>query len=305
MLLNTKKYYVFKRYFSYKAHPQSTFNVEVLPGIIAEFGEPRSKFRSKHYQLTQLSINKELYVENMAKAFWRRFHIKYIDCKKRGRKIPPIYKVVRNDKQLIWHGGYIVICEHSLTEREAFQFQNSFEYWDERFYLSREFSNDYCTQKEAISLLLNKISFNSNILKSIPTNNWRLFEELVAEIFRKFGFEISLTKKTRDGGKDIIALRREEGKVVERLLIECKHWKNKIDVKPVRNIVGVAVTQDDLPTGIILATTSTFTEDAKNIKINPSISIQLTLKDYNDILEWIGDYDAIQLTPAEIEAYLR
>lgn len=125
--------------------------------------------------------------------------------------------------------------------------------------------------------MLNKISTNSDILHNIPTKtDWRVFEEIVAEIFRKFGYEIELTKKTRDGGKDIIALRKSEDKVIERLLIECKHWQSKIYVKPIRNLIGVAVTQDELPTDVILATTSTFTEDAKELKINPQFLLSLT-----------------------------
>lgn len=110
-----------------------------------------------------------------------------------------------------------------------------------------------------------------------------------------FESEIYQKQKTLQNGNQI----------TERLLIECKHWQAKIDVKPIRNLIGVAVTQDELPTGIILATTSRFTEDAKELKINPNISIELDLKDYNDVLNWIGDYNAIGLTPAEIEQYFR
>ena len=42
----------------------------------------------------------------------------------------------------------------------------------------------------------------------------RQFEELVAEIWDAFGFEVELTQQTRDGGKDILAIR----KTPERLM---------------------------------------------------------------------------------------
>jgi Restriction endonuclease len=303
-IIKSRKHYIFRRYRYYNVHPQSKFQVEILPGILAQFGESRSKYLSKEYHLLQLSINRSLHTEEVADAFWRRFNIVHINQKRRGKKIPRIYRVVGNSQKLFC-GGYIVICEPNLPSREAFVKQNSYEYWSEQFYLSSGIYANPVDQKEAIGLLINKISTNSAILQHIPTKtDWRVFEEVVAEIFRKFEYEIELTKRTRDGGKDIIALRRNGNVITERLLIECKHWQAKIDVKPIRNLIGVAMTQDELPTGIILATTSTFTEDAKKLKVNPNISIELALKDYNDVLDWIGDYNAIQLTPAEIEQYL-
>lgn len=303
--IKSRTYYIFRRYRYYNAHPKSKFQVEILPGILAQFGESRGRYCSCQYHLLQLSFSKDLYGEEVADTFWRRFNILHINRKRRGKKIPRIYRVV-GGAQKTFYGGYIVICEPNLPSREAFVKQNSYEYWSNQFYLNSGIYANPVDQKEAIALLLNKISTNSAILHDIPTKtDWRVFEEIVAEIFRKFGYEIELTKRTRDGGKDIIALRKSGDSVTERLLIECKHWKSKIDVKPIRNLIGVAVTQDELPTGIILATTSTFTEDAKELKINPTISIELDLKDYNDVLNWIGDYNTLQLTSTEIEQYLR
>ncbi len=48
----------------------------------------------------------------------------------------------------------------------------------------------------------------------------RRFEEVVAEIFDGFGYEVELTKRTRDGGKDIVAIKRCEANL--KFLIECK-----------------------------------------------------------------------------------
>lgn len=304
-LIRSKKYYIFRRYRYYHAHPKSKFQVEILPGILAQFGESRGRYRSCQYHLLQLSFSKDLYRKEVADTFWRRFNILHINRKRRGKTIPRIYRVV-GGTQKTFYGGFIIICEPNLPSREAFVRQNSYKYWLDRFYLNSGIYANPVDQKEAIGLLLNKIAANSAILHDIPTKtNWRVFEEIVAEIFRKFGYEIELTKKTRDGGKDIIALRKNGDKITEKLLIECKHWQSKIDVKPIRNLIGVAITQNELPTGIILATTSTFTQDAKDLKINSTISVKLDLKDCNDILNWIGDYNALQLTPAEIEQYLR
>ena len=38
----------------------------------------------------------------------------------------------------------------------------------------------------------------------------RIFEELIAEIWSGFGYTVELTQQTRDGGKDIVAIKRCE-----------------------------------------------------------------------------------------------
>jgi Restriction endonuclease len=299
------KSYIFRRHRFKNSHRESLFDIEILPGVWAKFGEPQSKLRSKNYHIIQLSISKKRYSEDEAWFFWKKFNITYVNRKKRNKKFPPIKKVLGRPDKLI-RDGYIIISEPILSQRETFIFQNSYECWSNQLNTSSDICADAKIEKEALELLINKISVNPKILKDIPTKtDWRLFEELVGEIFRKFGYEVDLTKKTTDGGIDVIALRKDGAEIVERLLIECKHWKDKIDVKPVRNLIGVAVTQDIIPTGVILATTSSFTDPAKKLKINPNICIKLDLKDYNDILKWIGEYNAIELTIPEIKQYLK
>ena len=288
-----------------RQHPDSAFIEEIFPGIWAEFGEPKSKLGSKRFHLTCLRISRDIYTESMAQGFWRLFHVKYINYEKRNKKLPRIYRVIGSPQRLI-HEGYIAICEPALAERATFVSQNTYEYWSAIFGQHSGFSADPVIYREAIPRLLNKIHTSPSVLKGMPTQDWHVLERMVAEIFSRFDYEIVMTKKTRDGGKDVIALKKQGGKTIERLLIECKHWKDKIDVGAVRSLLGVAVTESEVPTGVLLVTTSTFTSDAQNMRINPEASpISLDLKDYKDILDWINDYNAIRLTPVEIEAYIR
>ncbi len=87
------------------------------------------------------------------------------------------------------------------------------------------------------------------------------FEELVAEIWARFGYKVELTKRTRDGGRDIIAV----GNAVmnTRLLIECKKYMplHKVGVGIVRALYGVKTHEG--ATKAILATTSSLTADAR------------------------------------------
>ena len=114
----------------------------------------------------------------------------------------------------------------------------------------------------------------------------RLFEEIVAEIFSGFGYQVELTQRTRDGGKDIIAIRQTE--VNLRFLIECKRPDpgNAVGISVVRELYGVKI--DDGATKAILATTTHLSKDAK-IFINKH-QWELEAKEYNGILDWINSY---------------
>lgn len=117
--------------------------------------------------------------------------------------------------------------------------------------------------------------------------NPRKFEELIASILVDFGFDIELTKATRDGGRDIIA-RIKNGVTSFLTYIECKRYApdNKIGVELVRNVSGVLYL--DKPAKSIIVTTSYFTKDAKEIA--KKIENQLDLKDFNDIKNWLQRY---------------
>ena len=117
--------------------------------------------------------------------------------------------------------------------------------------------------------------------------NPRKFEELIASILKDLGFDVELTKATRDGGRDIIANIRNS---VANFLayVECKRYApdNKIDVGIIRQVQGVHYTHK--PSKSIIVTTSFFTKDAKEEA--QLIENQLELKDFNDIKNWLENY---------------
>lgn len=120
----------------------------------------------------------------------------------------------------------------------------------------------------------------------LRTLNRRLFEEIVAEIFSGFGYQVELTQRTRDGGKDIIAIKQKE--INLRFLIECKRPDpgNHVGVSVVRELYGVKI--DDGATKAILATTTHLSKDAK-LFVNRH-QWELEAKEYNGILSWIDTY---------------
>lgn len=116
------------------------------------------------------------------------------------------------------------------------------------------------------------------------------FEDVIAEIFRKQGFKVDQTKRTRDGGKDIIVFSSDKLGIQSKYFIECKHPDegNKVSVSLVREAYGVHNTKDG-PNKTILVTTSRFTRDAKNFVTNEiRSSWEFELKDYDDVITWLG-----------------
>jgi restriction system protein len=111
----------------------------------------------------------------------------------------------------------------------------------------------------------------------------RQFEELVAEIWRSLGYETELTARTKDGGRDIVAVRKSEASI--RFLIECKRYNpsNKVGVELVRALYGVKM--HEKATKGILATTSTFTRGAKGF-FNDHMW-ELEPRDFNGVVDWV------------------
>jgi len=115
----------------------------------------------------------------------------------------------------------------------------------------------------------------------------RKFEELVAAILKDMGFDVELTKATRDGGRDIIAHIRNS--VCSYLThIECKKYApdNKIGVGIIREVMGVHHLRQ--ATKSIIVTTGFFSKDAR--KEAAMVENHLALKDFNSLKEWLQRY---------------
>jgi HJR/Mrr/RecB family endonuclease len=94
------------------------------------------------------------------------------------------------------------------------------------------------------------------------------FEEFVADLYLAKGFDVKLTPRTGDGGKDII-LRKDN----EIYLVECKryHEKNKVS-RPAIQKFHSALMDMDAKEGFFV-TTSFFTQPASAYCINKPIKL--------------------------------
>lgn len=128
-------------------------------------------------------------------------------------------------------------------------------------------------------------------LKSNPTHlyqiHWRIFEELIAEILKSFGWTVDLTSRTKDGGYDIFGIYKDMSGIQHNWLIECKKWDrtNIIGINVVRALYGV---KTDLKVGnALLATTSYFSKGVDEFK---SSHYDFETVDFNGIVEWLNKY---------------
>lgn len=112
-------------------------------------------------------------------------------------------------------------------------------------------------------------SVNEELIKFLAAHPERLqtldpryFEQVVAEIFRDFGYDVILTPRSKDGGLDVRAIRKDSvGTLL--YLIECKRYASHrpVGVEIVRGLYGVAALEK--ATHGVIATTSHFTKGAK------------------------------------------
>jgi len=118
----------------------------------------------------------------------------------------------------------------------------------------------------------------------LRTMDWRTFEVLIARILDKLGFEIDLQRGTKDGGIDIIAVKRQSLFGAHRYLIQAKRWSHRVGVEPVRELLFLH--EHHKATKSCLATTSTFTGGAW--RLGAEYKWQLELKDADRLLEWVS-----------------
>jgi len=147
------------------------------------------------------------------------------------------------------------------------------------------------TEENYKSIITDISSVNEDLLRRLdrdPTLFFRLpsrkFEEVVAELLNKMGYEITLTPATRDGGKDIYAAKKDSlGTFL--YIVECKKYgpDNHVGVGLIRELYGVV--QAENATAGILATTSFFSKPAKEFQ--EKIKYQVSLRDYIDIQKWL------------------
>lgn len=117
----------------------------------------------------------------------------------------------------------------------------------------------------------------------------RRFEEFVADLFAREGFDVELTPLSGDGGRDILVSSVSDlGPMLH--LVECKRYgeEHPVGVSLLRSLYGVV--EEHRATGGILVTTTRLTGPA--LEFVSKMPHRLAKKEYKDVVEWIGRHTA-------------
>ena len=115
----------------------------------------------------------------------------------------------------------------------------------------------------------------------------REFECLVAEILCRRGYNVQVTRQSRDGGVDIYASRLEPNGLHGLYFVQCKRQskRNRVGVRPVRELYGVVCARN--ATGGIVITTSFFTSPAINFQ--STAPNRIALQDNSAVMRWLRE----------------
>lgn len=231
-------------------------------------------------------------------------YIKFVTDVKNKEKDPNTYNMIRtqfkhNEKlhrlkngQKAWEGLTWVI---TLLDNSPLKALNALGmYFDaECMYMpDTRISGIY----DAMSIIEAKYIQNaSDKSKHIFSLTSREFEILIAALYKKMGYKVTLTKATRDGGKDIIAEINEYERQ-EKVFVECKLYKTTDLRKETVRALGY-VMQDEKATRATIFTTGYATNEMK--KMDSRIQIinleeMILLLNANLGEKWYTDFERLK-----------
>jgi restriction system protein len=125
-----------------------------------------------------------------------------------------------------------------------------------------------------------------SVAYQIPPDKW---EELVAGGFSKDGFEVTLTPRSGDHGRDVIAIRPGVGCV--KIIGSVKAYKptHIVDYDAVRSLLGVLSGEQDASKGMITTTSDFPPNIGKDPFIAPFMPTRLELLNGVQLQKWLTE----------------
>ncbi len=116
--------------------------------------------------------------------------------------------------------------------------------------------------------------------------DWKVFEDLIAGLLDQSGWAITPMGYTKDGGIDILGVRRVQPGVPLQMMVQCKRFarNRKVGVDVVRELFSVK--WEHSHNIAMLVTTSSFTRGARE----KATLWNLSLRDHDDVIAWCEDY---------------
>ena len=115
----------------------------------------------------------------------------------------------------------------------------------------------------------------------------RAFEEFVAELLASFGWEVTLTAATCDGGYDILGISKDRSGCRTSWIVECKRYarSRRVGIGVARALFGVKTARGIA--NAMIATTSYFSSPVQQFARS---RYDFELRDYGNVVDWIREY---------------
>lgn len=120
--------------------------------------------------------------------------------------------------------------------------------------------------------------------------DWRKWEEMVAGAYERAGFdEVTLTPRSGDLGRDVIAVKKGFGSI--RIVDQVKKYKPGLPVpaNDVRALLGVVTADPNTSKGVITTTSRFAPEVETDPLLKPWMPYRLELKDGPALLKWLDE----------------
>lgn len=134
--------------------------------------------------------------------------------------------------------------------------------------------------------LIEKIQRDAAYLTQI---DWRRLEELVAGAYEQAGYEVVLTPRSADRGRDIVAVKH--GVCSIRLIDQVKAYAphRRVSANDVRALIGVLASEQNTSKGIVTTTAAFAPGIWTDPTIQPFIPYRLELRDGQQLRKWLID----------------
>lgn len=140
------------------------------------------------------------------------------------------------------------------------------------------------------SELIAYLANNPNALHALRPKQ---FEELIAEILSRFGWQVELTPESKDGGYDILGVTNVAGGIRSSYIVECKKYAsaNEVGVEVARQLLHVK--SEKKVSHAMIVTTSDFTKGVYDFQAN---RLDFDTRNFDAVVEWCTRHSADQLT---------
>ena len=118
--------------------------------------------------------------------------------------------------------------------------------------------------------------------------HWRKWEEIIAAAYRHEGYEVVLTPRSDDHGRDIIATRADFGSI--KIIDQVKAYKpgHLVDAEEVRAMLGVLNAEPNVSKGLVTTTSGFAPGIFKDSRLTQYMPTRLELRARPELLDWLA-----------------